>query len=248
MADHGQHGHPDDGAVNVHIHSWKLYAGVLGALLFLTIITVAASYVDIDGFLAMGGEVEGVGAWNLTVAILIASAKAGFVILFFMHLKDDSRFNALLFVGSLLFVGIFFAYTMNDTSVRGTMDRYNGVQVDPDLGVRAPGGIPAPIHGEELLPGMAQPEAEAAEAAPAEAGAEEAGAEEAPAEEAGAEQAPAEEAAAEEAPAEEAGAEEAPAEEAAAEEAPAEEAAAEEAPAEEAEPAGAAAAQPAPAQ
>jgi len=231
MADHGHHRAPDDGAVNVHVHSWKLYASVLGALLFLTVVTVAAAYVDIDGFLALGGEVEGVGAWNLTVAVLIATSKAALVVMFFMHLKDDARFNSLILIGSVLFVGIFFAYTMNDTTIRGTMDAYNGVRVDPDTGLAAPGGIAAPIPGEELAPGVPEPAAEeeaAAEAAaPAEAAA---SAEGAAAEEAAAEEAAAEEAAAEEAAAAEEGtaAEEAPAEEAAAEEAAAEEAAPEE--------------------
>jgi cytochrome c oxidase subunit 4 len=63
------------------------------------------------------------------------------VLLFFMHLKDDARFNGLFFVGSILFIGVFLAYTMNDTALRGTMDRYNGVHVDPDRGTPAPGGM-----------------------------------------------------------------------------------------------------------
>ncbi len=149
MADHGQHSH-DDGAVHVHVHSTKFYAGVLLALLCFTVITVLVSYVDVDAFVALGQPVRGVGAWNLTIAIVIATMKASLVVLFFMHLKDDSRFNGLVFVGSLLFVGVFFAYTRNDTAVRGTMDRYNGVRINPDTGERAPGGIPGPIHGEAL--------------------------------------------------------------------------------------------------
>lgn len=172
MSDQGHHEQADDGSVNVHIHSWKLYAGVLAALLFLTVITVAAAYVDIDGFLAMGGEVKGVGAWNLTVAILIATAKASFVVIFFMHLKDDSRFNALILLGAILFIGIFFAYTMNDTSVRGSMDAYNGVIVDPDTGLAAPGGVAAPMPGQRLYPGMQPPAEEEAADGEAAAGAE----------------------------------------------------------------------------
>ncbi len=239
MSDHGQHGH-GDGAVHVHVHSPKFYATILGVLLFLTVITVAASYVDIDGILALGAEVQGVGAWNLTLAVLIATAKATFVILFFMHLKDDSRFNALVFVGSVLFVGVFFAYTMNDTAVRGTMDRYNGVRIDPDTGVHAPGGIPDALRAQ-LMPtahhdaaggaeGAHDEAGEApAEAAPTPAPAQPAG--EAPAGEAG-EAAP--EAGADEAGADEAGADEAGAGEAAAGEAAAGEAAAGEAGADEA--------------
>jgi caa(3)-type oxidase subunit IV len=163
MADHG-HQH-DDGAVHVHVHSTKFYAAILGALLFLTVITVAASYVDIDKFLALGGEVQGVGAWNLTVAVLIASAKASLVLLFFMHLKDDARFNGLFFIGSVLFIGVFLAYTMNDTALRGTMDRYNGVRVDPDTGAPAPGGMRVMSGSAEAQAAQA-PATEAPAAAP----------------------------------------------------------------------------------
>ncbi len=205
MADHGHQQH-DDGAVHVHVHSTKFYLAILGALLFLTIITVAASYVDIDGFLALGREVQGVGAWNLTVAILIATAKASLVLLFFMHLKDDARFNGLFFIGSVLFIGVFLAYTMNDTALRGTMDRYNGVYFNPDTGERAPGGMRDMPGSASAVQAAAPAEAAPAEAAPAEA----APAEAAPAEAAPAEAAPIEAAPIEAAPAE--AAPEAPAE------------------------------------
>lgn len=171
MADH-QHDHPDDGGVHVHIHSWKLYAAILGALLTLTVATVAVSYVDVDGLLSMGNGVEGVGAWNLGIAVLIATVKAVLVVLFFMHLKDDARFNGLVFIGSLLFVGVFLAYTLNDTHFRGRVgDRYNGVAVDPETGLRAPGGIAGPIPGEVLERGLTAPAAPAAEEAAPEAAA-----------------------------------------------------------------------------
>lgn len=182
MSEHS-HEHADDGGVHVHVHPTKFYLGILGSLLVLTVITVAASYVDIDGFLALGRPVEGVGAWNLTVAIAIATVKAALVATFFMHLKDDKRFNALIFVGGLMFIGIFFAYTMNDTTTRGqTGDVYNGVHVDPETGVRAPGGISGPLYGRELEPGLEVAEEAAEEAAEGEeAAAEGDAAEEAPA-------------------------------------------------------------------
>lgn len=156
MADHSDHDIPDDGGVHVHVHSPKFYGGILSALLFLTCLTVASSYVDIDGLVALGRPVEGVGAWNLGVAILIATTKASLVVLFFMHLKEDKRFNALVFVGAILFAGVFFALTLGDTATRGlTGDRYNGVTIDPDTGLRAPGGVPGPIVGEVLEEGLA---------------------------------------------------------------------------------------------
>lgn len=167
MADHS-HEHADDGAVHVHVHPPKFYAGILGILLFLTVLTVVtAEFLDIDKLLALGGEVEGVGAYNLGLALVIATTKATFVVLFFMHLKDDRRFNAVIFVSGLLFIGVFFVYTMNDTATRGqTGDAFNGVSIDPETGERAPGGIDGPIHGEVLEAGLPEPTAAEAAADP----------------------------------------------------------------------------------
>ncbi len=112
---------------HVHIASVRLYLGIFFGLVALTILTVVVSFVHL-------------GPLNLAVALVIASAKASLVVLFFMHLKDDSRFNALIFVGSLLFVGLFFVYTMNDTERRAETDWAHGGYVDPSTGERAPGG------------------------------------------------------------------------------------------------------------
>lgn len=60
-----------------HIIPYKVYVNVLLILLFLTIITVAASRVDF-------------GSMNLVVALLIASVKAGIVGMYFMHLKYEN--------------------------------------------------------------------------------------------------------------------------------------------------------------
>lgn len=163
-----------DGAVHVHVHSVKLYLGVFAALIFLTIVTVASSYLDIDG-LVRPGTPHGAGGMNLGLAMLIATMKATFVVVWFMHLKDDNRFNALILFGSIVFMGIFFQYTLNDTAQRGESDPYNGVQVMPGTGERAPGGIDHVFPGEEPEAGIAPlPVAEeaagehgAAEAAPA---------------------------------------------------------------------------------
>jgi len=60
-----------------HILPLKYYFITLGALLVLTILTVAAAYQDF-------------GAMNLVVAMVIASIKALLVALFFMHLKYEN--------------------------------------------------------------------------------------------------------------------------------------------------------------
>lgn len=100
------HGHVDDGEVHAHISSLKLYVGIFATLIFFTLLTVAISYVHL-------------GPLNLAVAILIASMKAALVVTFFMHLKYENKFNTLMFLIGLLFIGVFFAYTLNDTDRRG---------------------------------------------------------------------------------------------------------------------------------
>jgi len=56
----------------------KLYAYILGYLLFLTLITV------------LSAKFYHFGAWDIVVAMLIASVKAGLVGLYFMHLKYEN--------------------------------------------------------------------------------------------------------------------------------------------------------------
>ncbi len=63
-----------------HILPRSLYFGIFGILMVLTIITVAAAYVDL-------------GNLNIIVAIAIALVKATFVILFFMHVKYSSKLD-----------------------------------------------------------------------------------------------------------------------------------------------------------
>jgi len=82
----------------------KTYAMVLGALLVLTIITVAAAYVNF-------------GSGNTVIALVIASIKASLVALFFMHLKND-KFNAVLFLGGAFFLSVFLIFTLFDVDYR----------------------------------------------------------------------------------------------------------------------------------
>jgi cytochrome c oxidase subunit 4 len=121
------HGH-DDGAVHAHVSSAFFYMAVFGALIALTIATVAQSYVDL-------------GKLNLAVVILIASIKASLVVSFFMHLRWDNKFNALMFVSGIFFIGVFFAYTFNDTERRGELDADQNVKVWQKNGEEAPGGF-----------------------------------------------------------------------------------------------------------
>jgi cytochrome c oxidase subunit 4 len=130
---HETHGHDahdaDDGMVHSHVSSVKFYVGILAILVAFTLLTVAVASIHL-------------GPLNLAVAIAIASAKATLVVMFFMHLKYDNRFNATIVICSLMFIGVFFAYTMNDTDTRGELDDAQGSMVLPSTGQQAPGGLP----------------------------------------------------------------------------------------------------------
>lgn len=98
---HGDHEHyiiPDSIVVKVGV-----------TLFLLTIITVAVAHVDL-------------GAWNLVVAVLVATVKALLVALFFMGLFYDKKENAVIFGTSFVFLGIFFSLTAMDIFFR--KDRY----------------------------------------------------------------------------------------------------------------------------
>jgi len=123
-----EHGH-DEGAVHAHVSSVPFYVAVFMGLLFLTGMTVGQSYVDL-------------GKANIILVVLIATMKASLVVTFFMHLRWDNKFNALMFVSSVFFIGVFFAYTLNDTDKRGQLDPDQNVKVLPKTGEAAPGGMP----------------------------------------------------------------------------------------------------------
>lgn len=122
-------GELDDGAVHAHISSTQFYVFIFVCLLGLTGMTVGQSYVDL-------------GKLNIAIVILIATMKASLVVTFFMHLKYDNKFNALIFVSTIFFIGVFFAYTLNDTDRRGEYDPDQNVKKLQKNGEIAPGGMP----------------------------------------------------------------------------------------------------------
>lgn len=135
MSHHDEHA--DDGAVHAHVSPTIFYVAIFATLVVLTLVTVGVSYVHL-------------GPMNLAVAVLIASIKATLVVMFFMHLRWDNKFNALIFICSLGFIGIFFALTFSDTEWR--TQQYSdaqGAKLLPADGKPAPGGMPA----REIAPG-----------------------------------------------------------------------------------------------
>jgi cytochrome c oxidase subunit IV len=85
-----------------HIMPLPMLIGVFAALIVFTIITVGVTQFDL-------------GNWNLVVAMAIATVKAALVLLYFMHLRYDHPFNALVFIAALVFITLFISITLSDT-------------------------------------------------------------------------------------------------------------------------------------
>lgn len=83
----------------------RVYLTVFASLLALTVVTVLVSYVDL-------------GLMNVVVALLIASAKASLVALFFMHLKGESRLVWGFALVPILFLTLIILGTLVDTQLR----------------------------------------------------------------------------------------------------------------------------------
>lgn len=119
-------------APHTHILPKWVYFGVLGALLFLTVVTVATAQLDL-------------GPFNLPLAMLIAGTKATLVAAIFMHLYWDHKFNLTLFAMSLLFLAVFVVLSLMDMQSRGMVDRQRENYLPRDESVEAaPGGVMHP--------------------------------------------------------------------------------------------------------
>jgi cytochrome c oxidase subunit 4 len=92
--------HEDHGLAHT-MPIWMLVA-VLGALMFLTVLTVSVTNYDLGS--------EG----NLVVGMVIATIKAGLVVTFFMHLFWDKKFHLILFLTAVLFVVLFLSMSITD--------------------------------------------------------------------------------------------------------------------------------------
>jgi cytochrome c oxidase subunit 4 len=98
--DHQPH-HDDHGLA--HVAAPKVLLGTLGALMFLTVITVTATKIDLGP------------AYNLALAMAIAVVKATLVVLFFMHLRYDKLFHSVLVVGGILAAALFVGFALMDS-------------------------------------------------------------------------------------------------------------------------------------
>lgn len=98
---HGDaHGHGHHAGFSHPMPIWMLLA-VFFALLVLTGLTVYQSQFDL-------GNAE------IWLSLTIATVKAALVIFFFMHLLWDKPLNAIVILGSLIFVALFLGFTLMD--------------------------------------------------------------------------------------------------------------------------------------
>jgi cytochrome c oxidase subunit IV len=95
---HGSHG----GAHGPHVVSPANLLGVYFLLIIFTVVTYAASRIDL-------------GQFNIWIALAIAVVKSSLVILYFMHLRWDRPFNALAIITAILFVALFIGLALMDS-------------------------------------------------------------------------------------------------------------------------------------
>nr|BFD61575.1 hypothetical protein BdHM001_02560 [Bdellovibrio sp. HM001] len=90
-----------------HITPMATYFKVALALFGLTFLTVFAHQFH-----------HQMGSWAAPVAFLIALVKAALVILWFMHLKDDTKMNRFIFGIGFFFLALLFAICALDFATR----------------------------------------------------------------------------------------------------------------------------------
>jgi cytochrome c oxidase subunit IV len=90
-----------------HIVYPRVYVGIFLILLVGTVLTVLAAFRDFPGPL------------NAVLALTIATIKATFVVLYFMHVRYSGRLVWLVIGSALFWLAIMFALTISDYSSRG---------------------------------------------------------------------------------------------------------------------------------
>ncbi len=86
---------------NHTVVKYKLHILVLIGLLIMTGISVAVTQIDL-------------GVLTVTIALVLATIKATLVLTFFMHLKFDNRFFAIMAIAVILLIGIVIFVTFLD--------------------------------------------------------------------------------------------------------------------------------------
>ncbi len=97
-----------------HIVPVRIYLMIFFVLLVGTALTVAAAFIDFPWRL------------NTIVALTIATIKATFVVLFFMHVRYSARLVWVIVISALFWMGILFAFTFSDYFTRDLLSTQIG--------------------------------------------------------------------------------------------------------------------------
>ena len=97
-----------------HIVYPRVYIGIFLVLLVGTVLTVLVAFMDLRGPL------------NAIVALTIATIKATFVVLYFMHVRYSGRLIWLVIAAALFWMGIMFAFTFADYFTRPWLSTQTG--------------------------------------------------------------------------------------------------------------------------
>lgn len=89
-----------------HVIPRKTYYLIFGLLVVLTLVTTEVAFFDF-------------GLMNPVIALTIAVVKATFVVLFFMHMKYNSRLTMIIGAAGIFWLGILLVLTMSDYLARG---------------------------------------------------------------------------------------------------------------------------------
>ncbi|MCW5893581.1 MAG: cytochrome C oxidase subunit IV family protein [bacterium] len=91
-----------------HVVGIGMYLAIFVSLMVLTAITTAVAYVDL-------------GALNNVVMLGIAVLKATLVVLFFMHVRFNSRLTQMFALCGFVWILLLFAFTVGDVATRGIL-------------------------------------------------------------------------------------------------------------------------------
>ena len=97
-----------------HITPLRTYYIIFSCLIVLTFVTVGVSYLGLPPSI------------SIVVAMAVASVKATLVGTWFMHLIHETKFNILLFLSSIWFIGAFFLFTSIDLMSRDRVMKNSG--------------------------------------------------------------------------------------------------------------------------
>ena len=97
-----------------HIVSVRVYLTIFMVLLVGTLLTVLAAFQDFTFHIGNRSL-----ALNTLDSALIATTKATFVVLYFMHVRYSSRLIWVIVAAALFWMAILFALTLSDYWTRG---------------------------------------------------------------------------------------------------------------------------------